>query len=190
MGELILIKNQEKVAASTTQKAEAISFRHPVAEDGYAVNQLIAACPPLDTNSAYCNLLQCSHFADTCVVAELDGEIVGWVSAYIEPKNPENLFIWQMAVSEKARGCALAQRMLMFLLGQRQCSATRFVETTITADNSASRRVFQKLAESFDTDCVESVMFSKEVHFANKHNTEFLFQIGPITAEQLQQIKS
>ncbi|MCU4674407.1 diaminobutyrate acetyltransferase [Catenovulum sp. 2E275] len=189
MGELILINNQSKVVTPATENKGEISFRHPVSEDGFAINQLIAACPPLDTNSAYCNLLQCSHFSDTCVVAELNGEIVGWVSAYIEPKQPQNLFIWQMAVSEKARGCALAQRMLMFLLAQRQCSATRFVETTITADNLASRRVFQKLAEGFETDCVESVMFSKEVHFGGKHNTEYLFTIGPIAAEQLQKIK-
>ena len=185
MGELILIDNQTLVAASTTIKKEEIQFRQPVAEDGYAVNQLIESCPPLDTNSMYCNLLQCSHFADTCVVAEFNGEIVGWVSAYIEPKQPENLFIWQMAVSEKARGCALAQRMLVFLLKQSQCSATRFIETTITADNQASRRVFKKLAEQLETDCVESDFFTKEVHFGGKHNSEFLFHIGPFNANKL-----
>src|SRR3546814_7090005 len=51
------------------------SFRNPVAEDAQAIHDLIAACPPLDTNSLYCNLLQCTHFAETCVLAERDGEI-------------------------------------------------------------------------------------------------------------------
>src|SRR3546814_16914023 len=41
------------------------SFRNPVAEDAQAIHDLIAACPPLDTNSLYCNLLQCTHFAET-----------------------------------------------------------------------------------------------------------------------------
>lgn len=185
MGELILNTSKSKVDSSTTQKSDQISFRHPQSSDGYAINQLIEACPPLDTNSVYCNLLQCSHFSDTCVVAELDGEIVGWVSAYLEPKQTDNLFVWQMAVSEKARGCALSQRMLTFLLSQPQCSHVRFIDTTITADNSASRRVFKKLADNLNTECVESVMFSKEVHFGGKHDDEFLFHIGPFSADNL-----
>lgn len=172
-----------------TQSTKEISFRHPVSEDGYTINQLIAACPPLDTNSVYCNLLQCEHFSETCVVAELDGEVVGWVSAHFEPKQPNTLFIWQMAVSKKARGCALAQRMLMFLLSRVQCSETRFIDTTITADNKASRRVFEKLASSLNAACTESVMFSKEAHFLGKHDDEFLFHIGPIDANALKMIK-
>ena len=40
-----------------------------------AIWELISACPPLDTNSAYANLLQCTHFADTCVIAEREGRI-------------------------------------------------------------------------------------------------------------------
>ena len=45
-------------------------------EDGLAVNRLIASCPPLDTNSTYCNFLQCLHFAETSVLAEKDGKVV------------------------------------------------------------------------------------------------------------------
>src|SRR5690606_23617577 len=65
-----------------------LSLRPPQLEDGAAVWELIRACGPLDDNSMYCNFLQCDHFADTCVVAELDGEIVGWVSGYILPAEP------------------------------------------------------------------------------------------------------
>ena len=54
-------------------------FRKPVATDGPVISGLIAACPPLDPNSAYCNLLQCTDFADSCIIAERGGEVVGWV---------------------------------------------------------------------------------------------------------------
>ncbi|MER2492379.1 diaminobutyrate acetyltransferase [Catenovulum sediminis] len=156
-------------------------FRCPKAEDGYPVHQLIAACPPLDTNSAYCNLLQCSHFAETCVIAEIDGDIVGWVSAYIEPTQPDTLFIWQMAVSEKARGYSLARKMLEHLLAREVCSKVCYIETTITADNAASRRVFKRLAENLGTQIVESEFFTKEKHFGGQHSDEFLFRIGPFS---------
>src|SRR3546814_13244218 len=69
--------------------ADDFRFRMPKAEDGAAISKLIAACPPLDRNSAYCNLLQCSHFADTCIVAERDGYIAGWISGYRPPSEPE-----------------------------------------------------------------------------------------------------
>src|SRR3546814_3090873 len=39
-------------------------LRMPRTEDGPAISRLVGDCPPLDVNSAYCNLLQCTHFAD------------------------------------------------------------------------------------------------------------------------------
>ena len=48
----------------------AFSLRRPVDTDGYALSQLIERCPPLDTNSVYCNLLQCTDFSATSIAAE------------------------------------------------------------------------------------------------------------------------
>src|SRR3546814_15402672 len=97
----------------------------PKAEDGAAISKLIAACPPLDRNSAYCNLLQCSHFADTCIVAERDGYIAGWISGYRPPSEPDRFFIWQVAVSETARGAGLAGRMIDMLLARPAAAGDR-----------------------------------------------------------------
>jgi L-2,4-diaminobutyric acid acetyltransferase len=47
-------------------------LRKPEGEDGSAVWDLVRECKPLDENSMYCNLIQCDHFSDTCVLAELD----------------------------------------------------------------------------------------------------------------------
>ena len=73
---------------------------------------MIAACPPLDTNSAYCNLLQCTDFADFCVAAAQGGQLAGWVSGYRPPAAPGDFFIWQVAVAPAARGQGLASRMI------------------------------------------------------------------------------
>ncbi len=51
-------------------------LREPEAEDGADIWALVRDCKPLDENSMYCNLIQCDHFSDTCIVAELDDEIV------------------------------------------------------------------------------------------------------------------
>ena len=74
----------------------AVKFRSPSALDGTAITALIENSPPLDTNSAYCNLLQCSHFAQTCVVAESNNQILAWLSAYIPPEQQDHIFCGHM----------------------------------------------------------------------------------------------
>ncbi|NOI34143.1 diaminobutyrate acetyltransferase, partial [Vibrio cyclitrophicus] len=46
--------------------SEEWSFREPKASDGNDIYRLISECPPLDTNSSYCNFLQSTHFSKTC----------------------------------------------------------------------------------------------------------------------------
>lgn len=157
-----------------------IALRAPRAEDGAAVYQLIADCPPLDTNSMYCNLLQCAHFSATSVAAELDGNLVGFISGYIQPDKPDTLFIWQVAVGEKARGQGLAGRMLKEILARPACAAVRFIETTITPDNRASWALFESLTNKLGTELQRSVMFERQQHFAGQHETEMLARIGPV----------
>ena len=64
----------ETSLAGVERSASGTILRMPRAEDGPAVTALIGSSPPLDVNSAYCNLLQCTDFRDTCVLAERDGE--------------------------------------------------------------------------------------------------------------------
>ncbi|WP_236250571.1 diaminobutyrate acetyltransferase [Microbulbifer sp. ALW1] len=168
--------------ASAPEQGAQVLLRRPVSEDGAAVHQLIGACPPLDTNSLYCNLLQASHFSATSVAAELDGELVGFISGYRIPERPDTLFVWQVAVAEAGRGMGLAGRMLREILGRPACGAVTHLETTITPDNDASWALFRSLARKLDAGCVDSVMFDRERHFKGAHDSEMLLRIGPFTA--------
>ncbi|MDO6461512.1 diaminobutyrate acetyltransferase [Granulosicoccaceae sp. 1_MG-2023] len=160
-----------------------ISLRPPVAEDGAGVHKLITECPPLDTNSVYCNLLQCDHFAGTSVTAERSGRIVGFISGYRVPDRPHVLFVWQVAVSPRARGQKLASRMLQHILARPQNAGVTHIETTITKDNQASWSLFRRLARSFDAELKRNVKFCEEKHFNGQHETEYLATIGPLAQE-------
>jgi len=164
----------------------AIELQIPTAEDGMSVYELVQNCPPLDTNSAYCNLLQCSHFADTSVAAVLygddgQGQLVGFISGYILPGKPDTLFIWQVAVSDKARGQGLASKMIQHILQRPNCAQISFIETTITESNGASWALFERAAQSLNTELNRSVMFEKQTHFKGEHDTEMLVRIGPFS---------
>lgn len=145
-----------------------------------ALHRLVAACPPLDPNSSYCNLLQCSHFGATSIAAIRNGELCGSVTAYRVPDHPETLFVWQVAVHPQARGQGLARTMLRELLAQ--LSGVRFIETSITPDNEASWRLFTGFAAELHAETVRSVMFEKTQHFQGAHETEYLLRIGPLAA--------
>lgn len=153
------------------------SLRKPVAKDGAEIWKLVRACRPLDENSMYCNLLQCDHFTDTCVVAELSGEVVGWVSAYVMPNEPDTLFVWQVAVSDAARGRGLGALMLQSILNRPQCEDVTRVQTTITADNEASWALFRKFARSRGAEMDVEAYYTQALHFQERHKTEHLVTI-------------
>ncbi|MGH1470176.1 MAG: diaminobutyrate acetyltransferase [Cellvibrionaceae bacterium] len=155
-------------------------FRKPSSEDGFFVSELIQACPPLDTNSTYCNLLQCEHFSSTSVVVEADGKLVGFMSGYIIPERKNTLFIWQVAVGDEVRGQGMAGKMVEHILNRRELNDIFFIETTITSENKASWSVFEKIAKHYSATLSKEVFFDKEKHFMGNHESEVLVKIGPI----------
>lgn len=161
----------------------AIVLRTPVKDDGLRLHQLVAECPPLDANSIYCNLLQCTHFAETGVAAEKAGDLVGFISGYIPPQKPETVFVWQVAVHEKGRGQGLAKRMLKEIVARDACKNVTHMETTITADNEASWALFRSFARDMGAELEHREHFEKDTHFGGQADSEFLLRIGPFTRQ-------
>ena len=159
--------------------SDSITLRKPVPTDGTFLHRLISQCPPLDTNSLYCNLLHCSHFAETSVAAVRDGDLLGFVSGYVVPGRPDTLFIWQVAVSDQARGVGLASNMLKHILDREDLRNIRFLETTITPTNDASWALFTKFAKTCHANLAAHPHFDEEAHFAGQHDSERLVRIGP-----------
>ncbi len=152
-------------------------FRLPTRGDGHAIHQLVKACPPLDENSSYCNFLQSAHFRGTCIAAEFQGELVGFISAYVKPESLNDLFIWQVAVHPKARGMGLAFHMLTQLIKRENLKHITAVETTITKGNTGSWKLFEKLdAENLAKGSVTTFLDEDE-HFQGQHETEYLYRI-------------
>ncbi len=155
-------------------------FRKPSASDGFFVSELIKSCPPLDTNSVYCNLLQCVHFSSTSVVLQKEGRLVGFVSGYIVPDRKNTLFVWQVAVGEEARGNGMAGKMIDHIIDRETSSDLCFIETTITVNNKSSWAVFEKISEKYSAPLSREILFDKEKHFSGQHDSEMLVRIGPI----------
>lgn len=151
-------------------------LRKPNATDGAAIWELVRDCKPLDENSMYCNLVQSEHFRDTCVLAELNGEVVGWISGHMIP-NKDAFFVWQVAVSPKARGLGLGRQMLAHLVMRDECADAQTLKTTITEDNDASWALFRSFARAVGGELTDSPHYRSETHFGGRHDTEHMVTI-------------
>src|SRR6056297_105531 len=180
MNILSLANNKGSEAVHTIEGSKQkpkITFRKPLREDGAAIWDLIASCHPLDENSMYCNLIQCDHFRDTCILAEMDGVPVGWISAYVMPSDEETLFVWQVAVSEQARGQGLGSRMLKVLTEREECESVSRLQTTITLSNDASWALFGKFSKAIGGKLKSQPHYTREDHFDGRHATEHMVTI-------------
>lgn len=159
-----------------------IMLRKPQSGDEYAIYRLIKQSPPLDLNSIYSYHLLCRHFSDTCVLAELQGEIVGFISAYLEPNNPDTLFVWQVVVADGQRGKGLARMMLNSLLASPACTDARMLESTVNPSNHASRRLFESFAQQHGCTLKESVFLDEDKFGNEEHEKEILLSVGPFNS--------
>ena len=158
------------------ERPRQLTLRKPDPTDGAAVWELVRDCKPLDENSMYCNLVQAEHFRDTCVVADLDGDVVGWISGHMIP-NEDALFIWQVAVSPRARGLGLGRKMLAHLVERDECADATRLNTTITRDNGASWALFRSLARAVGGELSDDPHFTRHEHFDGRHATEHMVTI-------------
>lgn len=159
--------------------APATQLRPPTTADGTALWRL-ARSSGLDPNSAYYYLLFCRDFADTSVVAVHDSRIVGFVTGYLRPTEPDTLFVWQVAVDSTVRRQGVGLAMLAHLRDRLMPLGVRFVEASVTPSNHSSSRLFGSLATASQTAIAQEVLFGTEAFPQEvEHEPELVVRIGP-----------
>ncbi len=156
---------------------DAIILRHPTKEDGLAVYNLIKSCPPLDLNSSYYYYMMCTDFGKSSLLAEQNGKLLGYVSGYITPEDEQSLFVWQVAVTESARGKGLAGAILANLAQDWKGIITS-MKTTISPSNTTSQALFNGFAEKNGFTINKSdFLTAKDFGDGDEHESEELYTI-------------
>lgn len=159
----------------------SITIRNPDINDGARIWELVRDSKPLNLNSPYLYLLLCRHFSETCLIAEKDSDLLGFVSAYRPPNLQDVIFVWQIAVHRDARQQGLAKTLLHKLVQQDGCQHIRYIEVTISPSNYASRNLFHSFAKELNVDCKETPFFTKEFFpEGENHEEEILLRLGPL----------
>ncbi|MTE17259.1 diaminobutyrate acetyltransferase [Nocardia aurantiaca] len=162
---------------------QTIQIREPVLADGARMWRIAEDSRVLDTNSSYAYLLWCRDFADTSIIAEIDGEVAGFVIGYTRPAWPRILFIWQVAVDHPHRGHGLGVDMLDALMESCALRGVAQLETTIAPDNPASVAMFASLARRRGAALTRTTLFTAD-QFPGGHQPEDLYRIAPVTTQE------
>jgi L-2,4-diaminobutyric acid acetyltransferase len=163
--------------------APAILIEAPAIDDGVECWRLARESNVLDVNSRYAYLLWCRDFAETSVVAKVGRRVLGFITGYRRPEEPNTLLVWQVAVDSAARGHGLAGRMLNTLFDR--VPGLDHMETTITPDNDASIALFTGFAKRRGARVQVTELFSGDqlAHGGDDdHEPENKYRIGPIPA--------
>ena len=118
-------------------------------------------------------------FSHTSIIAIYNGQIVGFISSFFLPGEPETLFVWQVAVDESCRGQGMGKVLLRQLLSREECSGINYIKTTVTPSNIASMSLFEGLARDLKTSFKVEDCFPGELFPDKGHEDEMLYTIGP-----------
>lgn len=153
-----------------------ITYREPRLSDGARIHQMVLRAGTLDVNSAYLYFLLADHFRATCVLAESDTELVGFLTGYRRPDAPGVLFVWQVAVDPNMRGRGVASGLLHALETRPWFAEIKRIELTISPDNPASQALFARWADRLERPIQQKPYLSTEL-LGDDHQPEDTYWI-------------
>ncbi|ASR03790.1 diaminobutyrate acetyltransferase [Gordonia rubripertincta] len=155
-----------------------VDYRTPTVADGTRLWEIASDSKVLDVNSSYSYVLWCHDFADTSIVAEVDGRPVGFVTGYRRQSDPSTLMVWQVAVDDSMRGHGVAASMLHHLFDRANRHGMVAMHTTISPDNIPSQRLFESVAKARGLRFERRDLFAANT-FPDSHEPEDLYMLEP-----------
>lgn len=166
----------EREVPRTPDSSDAV-FRVPTAADGTRMWEIARDSGVLDLNSSYAYVLWGAEFSESSVVVEVEGRVVGFVTGFIRPSEPDTIFVWQVGVDADQRGKGLAARLLHSLMDRLADRGVVRLRTTISPDNEASQRTFGAVARDRGMTLSSEDYLSSEL-LGEGHEQEDLYTIS------------
>ncbi|HSN83364.1 MAG TPA: GNAT family N-acetyltransferase [Polyangiales bacterium] len=161
------------------QDSLLVRIRRPRAEEGSAIWDLVRRSEPVGPDARHVLPLLVSNFADTCLVAEIEGALVGFVGGYRTPTPPESVLVWQIDVDAGFREQGLGNALLHALIRCPGCAGVEYLEATVSSANVATRRLLAGFARDLDTAC-EVTEGASGSPLASASDADEILRVGPI----------
>lgn len=159
-----------------------IRIRRPRAEEGSAIWSLVRRSESLESDGGHVLALLVSRFADTCLVAEAEGALIGFVGGYRTPTPPHSVLLWQIDVDPEFRGKGLGHALLHALIRCPGCADVEYLEAALESSHVACKRLLEGFARELETSC-EVTSGGSETRSKGGNGQELL-RIGPIHSRE------
>jgi diaminobutyrate acetyltransferase len=107
------------------------------------IHSFVSDCDVLETYPEHVYRILLRHFGDTCLVAESDGVIVGFLLGFRSQTRADLFFIWQIGVSVSARRQGVGAAILRDVENRLSSHEAARIECTIDPENEPSIRLFE-----------------------------------------------
>jgi L-2,4-diaminobutyric acid acetyltransferase len=137
----------ENVVGTNDKERPWLEIRTPRAEDIRGIVTVVRACEPyLTAHMSYIYWMDIRYFCETCAVAELAGELVGWCS--IIPVSSKKYFLHQLGVAPGARRRGLAEALLAYQVIKLKGQLASFeLDFTVDRQNGMALRLIRSVAD-------------------------------------------
>lgn len=153
------------------------ALRPPELEDSARIAALPGGFTSHGISSLRESLMSHDGFRDTSVLAEQDGVLTGFVSAYRLPNDPQTLFVWHVDVAEEARGAGLASLMMGHLMRFPACEGVTRIQTAIRPTDESAWTLFRRFA-CWQRSCMEVQPFiTQALTSLTRHDAELMVTI-------------
>ncbi|MGW3647243.1 diaminobutyrate acetyltransferase [Streptomyces sp. NPDC000878] len=169
------------MTASLSEKTgTAVRYRTPTPQDAVTIWRMVVDEPMLDDNSSYHYTLWFRDFAETSMVATVGEEIVGFLTGYRRPDEPDTFFIWQAAVKPGNGISGLGIDLLVNAIDLQLAAGAKYVETSVSEQNKAITMLLHMVARKYDAHTHTELLFHGEELPGSDHD-EVLYRIGPLS---------
>lgn len=162
-----------------------VRIRRPRPEEGSAIWNLVRRSESLDPDARHVLPLLASSLADTSLVAEIEGALVGFIGGYRAPTLPHSVLVWQIDVDPSFREQGLGNALLHALIRCPGCAGVEFVEAAVSPANVPTKRLLESFARDLDTACEVTLGSAKSVIAASAEQSEDLLRVGPIRIREV-----
>ena len=141
----------------TPLSKQELIIRTPRPSDIPGVLDVIKQCQPsLTVHNSYVFWMEIHNFPETCVVAEHNGNIVGWCS--ILRVAHDRLFLHQLGVDPFYRGQKIPELMVKRVLEEFRRKLDSFeMQFTVDRRNRALLRIFRSMLRDLNLEIVKSI---------------------------------
>lgn len=126
----------------------------PICVDDYAaVYELMLATDNIDKHTPY-TLWQAATFDSSLFwVATEDSQVAGYVFGRVV--SADTVFLWQIAVDANHQGKRVGNQLVHAFIESAQSQGFKKLTTTISKGNTASERLFQRIAAAYQQELLE-----------------------------------